>query len=378
MAISRKTMNLQEKIAELQKKYEEVESINQELSSRLTELFVLYNLTRILSTTFDIHQIIQNIFRLFREALPVQYSSLYLVQSVAETLELHEIPGTAKDQDSIRLLPSADVLQEILVNKNVRMKLIRSAEELQLSDGQQVELPLQYAGFPIVASQKKAIGVLNFFRKADEPFSRDELNFFSRVAEELGNILDKTILFLQTREDTFRDHLTGAYNRRYFNDRLKIEIKRAERYKRNLSLLMIDIDDFKVLNDEFGHTQGDEILRKLVKVIQKNLRQSDVLCRYGGEEFVVLLPETNAASAKVVGEKLRKAVEKELAIQAIGVKRPVTISVGVANFPADAYSAESLVQTADRRLYLAKRKGKNCTVAEDEEPPNTQNNRRNH
>jgi len=360
-------MDLQRKLAELQKKYEEIENANRSLSGRLSELYVLYNLTRILSTTFEVNEILKNIFRLFQKSLPVDYSSIFLLQSVQEMLAVHDLPGSGQDGDGIVVLPAEDIIQEILLKKTVRMKLIRTPDDLEIRNGDRVKLPLQYAGYPIVLSDQRSVGVLNFFRKAEQPFTRDEVNFLGRIADEFSNILDKAILYLQTREDTFRDPLTGAYNRRYFNHRLQIEIKRAERYKRNLSILMIDIDNFKDLNDEFGHTEGDRILRLLVEVIQKNLRQTDVLCRYGGEEFVVLLPETNIASARIVAEKLRKTVEKRLAIEQMGVKKPVTISIGVANFPSDAYSAETLIQTADRRLYQAKRAGKNRTAAGEAE-----------
>ena len=129
-------------------------------------------------------------------------------------------------------------------------------------------------------------------------------------------------------------------------------------------MLMIDIDDFKLVNDTYGHITGDEILKELTKILKKNLRNSDILSRFGGEEFVALLPETNSQNAFLTGEKLRTEVENKLIIPE-DHKKNVTISIGVANYPVDAYSAEKLVDKADRRLYQAKNKGKNSTVMED-------------
>jgi diguanylate cyclase (GGDEF)-like protein len=127
---------------------------------------------------------------------------------------------------------------------------------------------------------------------------------------------------------------------------------------------MIDIDNFKQINDQFGHMIGDEILKKLAELLGKNLRNSDILVRFGGEEFVALLPETNAHNAYIASEKLRTAIESTLSIpiSSSDNNKKVTISIGVSNFPVDADSTKDLIQQADHRLYLAKSKGKNCTV----------------
>jgi|GEM_PF-2962347 diguanylate cyclase (GGDEF)-like protein len=360
-------MDLQKKLEELEKRYQEVESTNRSLSGRLSELFVLYNLARVLSTTFDLHQILTRILKLFRDSLSIRYVSLHIDPSYREMLQLESPYGTSKEGQQVVLLPKEEWLDHHSEPGPI-LRLVRDESDARILDGDvPVLFPLELAGFPLFISGKKVAGFLNFFREAENPFTQDEIRFFGQLAQELSNILDKVVLFVQTREDTYRDHLTGTYNRRYFNQRIEMEIKRAERYKRNLSLLMIDIDNFKDLNDEYGHITGDEVLKNLVAIAQKNLRSSDVLCRYGGEEFVALLPETNARNAFIAAEKLRIAIEQNLAIVEAGIKRPVTVSIGVSNFPNDAYSAKSLVEAADRRLYLAKKAGKNRTVGSENE-----------
>lgn len=147
-----------------------------------------------------------------------------------------------------------------------------------------------------------------------------------------------------------RDGLTGLFNRRYFNELVNIEINRLKRAPSSLSLLMLDIDNFKNYNDNEGHPAGDEVLKKCAKVFRNSVRTMDIVCRYGGEEFVIILPQTDKAGAQIIAERLRKQAELFL---------PTTVSVGIATLPQDAQSIEDLVQRADDALYQAKKSGKN-------------------
>jgi diguanylate cyclase (GGDEF)-like protein len=159
-------------------------------------------------------------------------------------------------------------------------------------------------------------------------------------------------------EQSRRDPLTGVYNRRKVEEVLVAELARAARYKRPLSLLMFDIDHFKLVNDERGHLAGDEVIRHVANLASTCLRDSDLLGRYGGEEFVVLLPEVSAADALVVGERIRETVA---AAPASFEEMPivVTISVGVAEAGPTPRTAESLLAEVDGALYLSKKNGRN-------------------
>lgn len=161
-------------------------------------------------------------------------------------------------------------------------------------------------------------------------------------------------------EFALRDDLTGLYNYRYFRERSKEEMTRAVRYSSPLSLLMIDVDNFKPFNDRFGHRAGNAALQQLAAVLARSVRVTDVVSRYGGEEFALLLPATPRAGAMTVAEKIRENVQAEKISGAAGAA-PLTVSIGVAAFPGDARSTEELIERADRALYLAKAAGKNCT-----------------
>jgi diguanylate cyclase (GGDEF)-like protein len=188
------------------------------------------------------------------------------------------------------------------------------------------------------------------------------LQYFLRIQRKLRNPAIVEIRILrQTQDSVMYDELTRLYNYRYFQDRVRTEARRAERYDSPLTLLMIDADDFKGLNDTCGHLAGNMALRRLAAVLRKSVREVDVVARYGGEEFAVLLPNTPKLAALRVAEKLRQAVEKA----GIGRRedpgwKAVTVSVGVASLPGDATAADELIECADRALYAAKSLGKNC------------------
>lgn len=167
--------------------------------------------------------------------------------------------------------------------------------------------------------------------------------------------LEATVARLEAVSTT--DWLTGLRNHGFFWERLGEEIERARRYDRPFAVLMADIDDFKTVNDTYGHAIGDEVLRAVGGAILRSVRDSDVPCRVGGEEFSVIVPETDIEGALRTGERLRVAVH-ELTIPTVG---RISVSVGVAIYPYHSTDGKSLVESADRALYDAKKAGKNCT-----------------
>jgi diguanylate cyclase (GGDEF)-like protein len=169
-------------------------------------------------------------------------------------------------------------------------------------------------------------------------------------------------------EQSVRDALTGVYNRRRLEEKLTAELGRAVRYKRPLSLLIFDIDHFKRVNDERGHLAGDEVIRHVAKVASACLRDSDLVGRYGGEEFVVLLPEIPSAGAVIVGERIRESVAAAPA-KFEGKEIAVTVSVGVAEAGSGPRTPESLLGEADEALYLSKKNGRNRVSLR--QPPRT-------
>jgi diguanylate cyclase (GGDEF)-like protein len=160
------------------------------------------------------------------------------------------------------------------------------------------------------------------------------------------------------------DPLTGLFNRRYFHTRIEEEIERARRYGLDLALLLADVDDFKQLNDELGHLAGDYLLRQIAEVLKRSVRVFDVCTRFGGEEFAILMPGSNAANAIVVAERIRSRVESASRDAGpLPAHLQITISLGLAVLSAGA-SSQELIARADRALYRAKAAGKNRVTVE--------------
>ena len=166
---------------------------------------------------------------------------------------------------------------------------------------------------------------------------------------------------------SFTDGMTGLNNYRYFDNRLREEIKRAQRTGGMVSLIMLDIDHFKNYNDSLGHQSGDEALRKLGLLLKNTAREDDIVNRYGGEEFTVILPGIEKSSIAVLAERLRKTVEEEdFFKQNVQPGGSLTISLGAAAYPDDADSVDQLIARADQALYISKAEGRNRFTIYDE------------
>lgn len=203
------------------------------------------------------------------------------------------------------------------------------------------------------------LGILRIDSVDEDHFSTEDLRFLSRIADLGALALESAQLYEHIQDLAIRDSLTGLYLRRYFLERMTEELPRQLKRKTELSFLMMDLDYFKDYNDRFGHVAGDIVLKMLGGILIKNFKKAgNIICRYGGEEFAVMLPDCARDEAYKLAEKFRKEVEgTEIILRR--EKTKITISVGVACFPSQTQMKEELIQKADEALYAAKKKGKN-------------------
>jgi diguanylate cyclase (GGDEF)-like protein len=185
------------------------------------------------------------------------------------------------------------------------------------------------------------------------------IDYLSNVKKILVNptIVERAQLD-RTQRSAITDALTGLYNRRFFMSSLGLEVQRSRRYSLRLAILMLDLDEFKLLNDRHGHTFGDLVLQRVGRLLRRAVREADLACRYGGEEFAVILPETGRLGAFAVAERIRQRLDRGFAEPIGGQAVDVRLSGGIAAFPEDAGDPEGLVARADQALYLSKRHGK--------------------
>jgi diguanylate cyclase (GGDEF)-like protein len=223
--------------------------------------------------------------------------------------------------------------------------------ELMVRDGNRMLVMI-----PLVA-KGQAIGLVELFSNEEKHWDAERLELARTMANEAAMALENARLYEDARKLADRDPLTGFYNHRFLHERLGEEVIRAQRARQPLSVLMLDLDDFKLVNDTFGHLFGDGVLTWTAELIRSTLRASDVPARYGGDEFAVILPDTDAADARRTAERILEAFRDR---PFIGEQRgpvPIAASIGVASYPADGRTATELIAAADRALYRVKRDG---------------------
>lgn len=365
--------SLKYKIA-LEDKARIIERMNSELTDAFNNVALLYTVSQFLNSVHDMKELITTVQKIFEEKFICDQYALYFTGPVENELQLACCKGFRNSSrwDDYRITFGEGIAGKVaLKNRSLYFEDSDVAfdSNMQLSDlekrmkGSIISLPLTVRG--------SLIGVLTVTRHEKSSFSPTDRQSLQSIISQIAVAYDRVKLYSRTKELAIRDELTGIYNRRHFLQMLNLEIKRAERYERPLSLLMIDVDHFKNFNDTYGHLKGDEVLKELAQLLKKNLREVDILARYGGEEFVVMLTDTNMKDAISVASKLRELVQMNLIIdtpkaitsQGEALLKNITISVGVSSYPECSSSPEELLNSADMALYMAKHKGRNKVYA---------------
>jgi len=304
----------------------------------------------------------------------------FIVEKIADVLKAKNCSLMLIDEnDDILTIKAAIGLDDVII-KSTRIKLGQSISGWVAKEGEPVlvtdiENDLKFARANLPKYQTKSLlciplkvkdsilGVINVADKdvedEDNIFTGEDLRFLAVVCNYAAIAIENAQLYGAVKNLARTDGLTTLFNHRYFQTHLNQEVARVQRYPRPLSLIMFDIDSFKKFNDTYGHPMGDMVLSQIAKAIKKNVRKVDIPCRYGGEEFAIILPETKIKECAVVAEKIRKSVEDLKFDTEKGLrKKKMTISGGVADFQP-GMTKEELVRYADEMLYKAKSEGKN-------------------
>ena len=263
--------------------------------------------------------------------------------------------------EDLRISPGAGVIGQVFASRQPR--LVEDASSELVAHRRRRYRTGSFMAIPLF-TEDQGLGVLTLADRADaRPFTRGDLTMARAMAAPAALGLAAAQLAGRARELAHAavvDPLTSLFNRRYFETRIDEEIQRARRYGLDLALLMIDADSFKAFNDTLGHLVGDRVLRAMSDTLRRSVRAFDVCTRFGGEEFAILMPGSNAASALQSAERIRQRIEQyRFEPQVVPPDMHPTISVGVAVLTADG-SAQDLIARADHALYAAKAAGKNC------------------
>jgi diguanylate cyclase (GGDEF)-like protein len=211
-------------------------------------------------------------------------------------------------------------------------------------------------------AQGEALGMLHLHSQHKGQFTTAKQQLASAVAERIALALANLRLNEALQQQSIRDPLTGLFNRRYLEESLEREVSRSERNQQRVGIIMIDVDHFKSFNDTFGHEAGDIVLRELGGFLKKQVRKADIACRYGGEEMLLILPETSLEVCQERAERIRQGV-KHLDVQHQRQKLGnITLSLGVAMFPEHGMTGAGVIEAADAALYIAKKTGRDRVV----------------
>jgi diguanylate cyclase (GGDEF)-like protein len=227
----------------------------------------------------------------------------------------------------------------------------------------QIEMPgaewiRSYIGAPII-NNGVLLGFINVDAETPNFFKADQMYRLQAFANQAAVAIRNAQLYEEMQHLAITDSLTGLYNRRYFFEFAEKEISQSKRYTRGLSLIMMDIDHFKRVNDRFGHQMGDRVLKNVADICLSILRKADIMCRFGGEEFMILLPETGKEEAESAAERMCQAVADAVIPSESGEVK-ITLSIGVAELDKEHDTLDSLVFAADNALYRAKAAGRDC------------------
>ncbi|MBW2508525.1 MAG: diguanylate cyclase [Deltaproteobacteria bacterium] len=333
-----------------------------ELEQRLRERALLFDIVRASASERELDAVLEEIAGRLGKALHLRECLLFLVDSKNRRLTLRAAYGVEAPGE---LLERIVLFDEGPLGEVAQSGEALIVDQLEIGQGAPTWDPIPQEGSIAILPvfhHGKITGVMAATRGGAGGFSEVETGLLEAIGDQLGLAIRHTQLFDELRRGSQHDDLTGLGNRRLLRIRLQDELHRAERFAHPVSVLAIDIDHFKALNDRHGHPTGDASLRKLAGLMTRNLRRIDTIARTGGEEFVVLLPRTTLAEAAQVGEKLRSIVE--LTEFPGGAGQPggaLTISVGAASLQPGESGADLLAR-ADTALYEAKDQGRNRMV----------------
>jgi diguanylate cyclase (GGDEF)-like protein len=321
---------------------------------KVEQLNLLINMSALINSTLDVQEIIKYAIEGSTRLLDAEAGSLLFLEEEVGELFFAEAVGEKGEKVKGIKLKTGQGVAGWVAEKGEPVIVHDASSDPRFFDG--VDKISNFVTRNIVCvplrTKDRILGSIEVINKNSGSFDSDDMLILTALANQVAVAIENARLY----EESIVDGLTGLYQRKYFELRLEEELKRSQKYKHPLNLVMIDIDYFKRVNDEHGHLMGDAVLKEVASVFKKSVRLEDVVARYGGEEFVLIMPHTSVENMRKTGERLRAEIEE---MEISGIR--ITISVGIGHFDGKEmdFNHRDLINRADRALYLAKKRGRN-------------------
>ena len=325
------------------------------------ELRFLVDTTHALASAREPKSVLRIIFDKAKTMIRCEAWSLFLVDASTQELVFDMVGGPkARRLKGQRIKPGQGIAGWVAQNGKPAMAADAGKDRRFLAD---IDRATKFVTRSVLCvpifSKKRPVAVLEMINKVGKPFDRQDLRLLTRLSEQASIALERATLHEQAASLGVIDELTKLYNHRYLEQALDREVRRCRRYGSIMALIFLDLDHFKTINDCYGHLLGSQCLAEVAKIMAESVRDVDILARYGGDEFVVILPETTVATAKMVAERLHSGVGSHVFLKEAGINVHMSTSIGLAGFPDHAQTKEDLVRKADEAMYRAKSGGRN-------------------
>lgn len=345
----------------------EIIRLSDQLETKNRSIGHFYEFLRGVASSLDSQKVYPAVLEKFSEIMRSERSSLMVLNEESNELALEAAVGYRVESDGpVRVKFGEGIAGSVLASGSpLLVRDVDSDSRVPHSSRGHYKTK-SFISFPITLGARK-VGVINLADRLDgSAYDKDDLDLLELMSPHLGLIIDRTEWHKKAetyQQMSLTDPLTGLPNRRYLEERLFEEVERSKRHGTPLSFMIIDVDRFKTFNDIYGHTNADGVLIKTAQILRRCVRAIDMSTRFGGDEFCMVLPETDIVAASRIAERLRQSVNETEFRSEIGeFMGKVTISVGVSSFNAGRQSPLAIIETADRALYQAKMRGRNCVA----------------
>ncbi|TAN43153.1 MAG: sensor domain-containing diguanylate cyclase [Nitrospirae bacterium] len=339
-----------------------------QLDNMKKELSFFDTVSKTMTSSLDLGDIISGIMKNAKQLIRVDQWSVFLVDAATGDLVM-EKTSVKKDEKATRKkirLKKGEGISGWVAQEGIPIILpdVSKDKRFNTGAGKGSSLKAQSLMCVPILSKGTILGVFEIIsRTTHQPFTREDLALFQRLVDRATIAIEMTTVYQKMAELSITDDLTKLFNTRYLNRTLEIELTRSKRHQTSLSLIFMDVDHFKTTNDTYGHLVGSKLLVEIGQLLIKSLRTIDIVARYGGDEFVIVLPQTAPAAAIQIAERIRRSIELNVFLKKDGYSLRLTASFGVASYPESAKTKEDLLRLADEAMYRVKTQTRNGVYA---------------